>query len=130
VTTGSDGFCGTKDTIAPKAALSGLRNGKVFKHGKGPRKLKGTVTADPSGLSAVRLSIVRKVDKRCWAYDGTTERFARHRCRGWKYFKIGDRNAWSYLLPKRLPLGRYTIKVAATDKSANRSESQVVIRVR
>jgi hypothetical protein len=130
VTTGQDGFCGSRDTIAPTVTLAGLRNGKVFKHGRGPRKLAGSVTPDPSGLSAVRLSIVRKVGKRCWAYDGGRERFARHRCGGWKYFRIGDRNDWSYLLPKRLPHGRYTIKVAATDKSANRSESQVVIRVR
>ena len=129
-TSGSDGRCGTKDSEPPRPSLLGLRNGKVLRHGKGPRVLKGRVSPDPSGLSAVRLSVLRKIGRRCWAFGGDTERFRRHRCGGWRYFKVGDRAEWSYLLPRRLPKGRYTIKVRATDKAANHSEIRVVIRVR
>ena len=42
-----------------------------------------------------------------------------HRCGGSRSFRIGDRAEWSYLLPKRLPRGRYTIRVAAIDKAGN-----------
>jgi hypothetical protein len=129
-TSGSDGLCGTKDSEAPVASFARLRNGQVFKHGRGPRKLAGSVTADPSGLRSVRLSIVRKRHGRCWAFDGETERFERHRCGGWRSFRIGDRAEWSYLLPRRLGTGRYSIRAAAIDKAGNDSSARVRIRVR
>ena len=143
VTSGSDGNCGTQlppsavlgtekpdDKTAPVASFSRLADGKVFKRGRGPRKLEGSVTPDPSGLLSVRLSILRKADGRCWAFDGASERFKRHRCGGWRSFRIGDRADWSYLLPKRLGKGRYTIRAAAIDKAGNDSATQVEIRVR
>ena len=67
--------------------------------------------AVPSGIKSVRLSILRRHKGRCWAFDGDAERFKRHRCGGSRSFRIGDRAEWSYLLPKRLPVGRYTIRV-------------------
>ena len=119
VTTGSDGACGSKvpgapgapggarpggpDTTAPVAKIAGLK--KVFARGRGPRELRGTVSADPSGIRSVRLAISRRRGSRCSAFDGTRERFTAHRCGGWKSFKLGDRQAWSYLLPKRLATG-------------------------
>ena len=102
----------------------------VFKRGRGPRKLEGSVTPDPSGLLSVRLSILRKADGKCWAFDGASERFERHRCGGTSSFRIGDRADWAHLLPKRLPSGRYTIRAAAIDKAGNDSATQVEIRVR
>jgi hypothetical protein len=145
VTTGSDGACGTttpggapppppleaaKDETAPVASISGLRRGKVFSRKRAPRTLRGTVSADPSGIKSVRLSILRRVGKRCWAFDGRSEQFERHRCRGSKSFRIGDRAEWSYLLPQRLPRGRYTIRVAAIDRAGNDSVAETEIRVR
>jgi hypothetical protein len=102
----------------------------VFKHKRGPRRLSGRVTADPSGLLSVRLSILRKTPTGCWAFDGRRERFEPHRCGGHSSFRIGDRTQWSYLLPKRLPKGRYTIRAVAIDNAGNESVTRVVIRVR
>jgi hypothetical protein len=143
VTTGSDGSCGSQlppgtplgtekpdDKTAPVATLTGLKQGKVFSRRKAPRELRGTVSADESGIKSVRLSIVRKRKGRCWAFDGAAERFERHRCGGSKSFRIGDRADWSYLLPKRLARGRYTIRVAAIDNAGNASATKTEIRVR
>jgi hypothetical protein len=143
VTSGADGACGSslpagpqppvgsvKDTTAPVATLSGLKNGKVFSRRRAPRVLKGTVSSDPSGIKSVRLSILRKRGGRCWAFDGASERFKRHRCGGSRSFRIGDRAEWSYLLPKRLPRGRYTIRVAAIDNAGNASATTTRIRVK
>ena len=90
----------TKDTTAPTATIAGLK--KRYAHGRGPRELRGTVSADPSGIKSVRLAITRRKGDRCWTFAGGRERFVRHRCGGWKSFKIGDRADWSYLLPERL----------------------------
>ena len=38
------------------------------------------------------------------------------------YFAIGDRQSWSYLLPKRLGKGRYVFDAVAIDKSGNRDQ--------
>jgi hypothetical protein len=143
VSTGSDGNCGTQlpptavlgterpdDKTAPVASFSRLKNGKVYRRKRAPRRLSGSVTPDPSGLQSVRLSILRKVGKRCWAFDGASERFERHRCGGRDSFRIGDRADWSYLLPERLGRGRYTIRAVAIDKAGNDSATRVVIRVR
>ena len=141
VTTGSDGACGSrvgggpalapaKDVTAPVAALTGLKDGAVFSRRRAPRVLRGTVSADPSGIRSVRLSIARKRRGRCWVFDGETERFERHRCGGRRSFRIGDRAEWSYLLPARLPRGRYTIRVVAIDRAGNDSVTEARIRVR
>jgi hypothetical protein len=118
------------DKTAPRASFARLKNGKVYKRKRAPRKLSGSVTADPSGLLSVRLSILREVGDRCWAFDGDSERFERHRCGGRSSFKIGDRAEWSYLLPKRLGKGRYVIRAVAIDNAGNDSAERVVIRVR
>jgi hypothetical protein len=143
VTTGADGNCGTQlppraalgtekhdDKTAPVASFARLRNGMVFKRSRAPRRLAGSVTPDPSGLLSVRLSILRQAGDRCWAFDGASERFERHRCGGRRSFRIGDRADWSYLLPRRLGTGRYVIRAVAIDKAGNDSVTQVVIRVR
>jgi len=120
-----------QDTTAPTAAFSSaLADGRVFSRRKAPRELSGTVSADPSGLRSVRLSILRTRDGKCWTYRDTTERFKRHRCGGKWYFRIGDRAEWSYLLPRKLPKGRYTIGVMAVDKAFNESRTTVRIRVK
>jgi hypothetical protein len=141
VTSGNDGNCGTQlppaavlgterpdDKTAPRASFARLK--KVYKRRNAPRRIAGRVSADPSGLQSVRLSILRKSGGRCWTFDGVHERFERHRCGGRDSFRIGDRAEWSYLLPERLRKGRYTIRAVAIDKAGNDSATRVVIRVR
>jgi hypothetical protein len=118
------------DSLAPKASLRGLRDGRTFKRRRAPRVIRGRVTADPSGILSVRLAVSRRLGARCWAFDDETARFERHRCGGWQSWKVGDRPEFSYLLPRRLPRGRYTIRVAAIDKAGNDSVTRTRIRVR
>jgi hypothetical protein len=118
------------DKTAPVATLSGVKDGATYSRKRAPRELRGTVSADPSGIKSVRLSIVRRHKGRCWAFDSASERFERHRCGGSRSFRIGDRAEWSYLLPKRLARGRYTIRVAAIDKAGNASATETELRVR
>jgi hypothetical protein len=119
-----------EDSTAPVAAFTSLADGRVYSHRKAPRELAGTVSADPSGLRSVRLSIRRQKGGRCWTYRDTTERFKRHACGGKWYFRIGDRADWSYLLPRTLPRGRYTLGVMAVDKAFNESRTEIEVRVR
>jgi hypothetical protein len=134
VTDGADGSCGTsvpgqpatpaapvaKDTSAPVARIRGIRSGQRFKRKRAPRTLRGTVSPDPSGLRAVKLSLTRSSGGRCQLYSPSQERFRNSRCGGRVNFKIGDRQDWSYLLPKRLGKGRYVLDAIAVDKLGNR----------
>ena len=137
LTSGTDGLCGSIDREAPRALVTGIAEGEVFGRGRGPRELTGRV-GEPSGLHAVKLRLTRRVGGRCSAWSGSKERFVRRRCgarHGW-WFRIGDRADWSYLLPARLPRGRYVLDVNAIDRAYNRDdrrrrgENRVVFRVR
>lgn len=125
-TSGSDGRCGTRDRLAPFATLAGLKDKQVFPAGKGPRALSGTLAADPSGILMVKLRIHRRAGESCSYFSGRQERFRKVRCgvANAKWFKIGDRADWSYLLPSRLPKGEYVIDVNAIDKAYNRDDSR------
>ncbi|HKE79317.1 MAG TPA: DUF4430 domain-containing protein [Solirubrobacteraceae bacterium] len=137
-TTGDDGNCGTKDRRAPRGKILSIREGQRFKKGKGPRGLSGIVTADPSGIADIRLRLTRNERTHCSTYDGRRERFAAmKRCgakRG-KWFSVGDREQWSYLLPSRLGPGRYVLDVQARDRAGNvdtllqRTRTRVVFTV-
>ncbi len=118
------------DKTAPRASFTGLRMGRRYARGRGPRLLRGTIAADPSGIARVNLSLTRERRGKSWYFSGRSERFRRQPRGRSVFFSIGDRQDWSYLLPRRLGTGRYTIKVAATDKAGNRAETRVVIRVR
>jgi len=132
VTDGADGACGTTapgaaappvavaDTAAPVARISGIREGQRFKRKRAPRTLRGSVSPDPSGLRAVKLSLTRSSRGRCQLYSPTRERFRGSRCGRRVNFSIGDRQDWSYLLPGRLGKGRYVLDVIAVDKAGNR----------
>jgi hypothetical protein len=109
-----------RDTAAPVGRIRGIRNGQRFKRRKAPRTLRGSVAPDPSGLQAVKLSLTRSFRGRCQLYSPTRERFRGSRCGRRVNFSIGDRQDWSYLLPKRLGKGRYVLDVIAVDKAGNR----------
>jgi len=138
LTTGDDGACGTRDRRPPLGKILSIREGQRFGGGRGPRTLSGIVAPDPSGLAAVRLRLTRNDGGRCATFDGRTERFATlKRCGAahGKWFNVGDREAWSYLLPARLGRGRYVLDVQARDRAGNvdtllqRTRTRVVFRV-
>ena len=136
VTTGSDGACGSvvpspPDRTAPLAAIDGIRDGQRFSRRRAPRELHGIVSADPSGLWAVKIRLTRRLGERCWYFSGTRERFLKRTC-GKKYaFKVADQPTWSYLLPARLPRGRYVLDTYAIDNAFNHGPTRRVrFRVR
>jgi hypothetical protein len=119
--------CAGCPDIAPPAPPSrgkilSVREGQRFARGRGPRVLRGTVAAT-SGVRAIRLRLTRNDSGRCQTFDGRRERFVRlRRCgaaRG-RWFGVGDRAAWSYLLPARLGRGRYVLDLEVTDGAGNR----------
>ncbi len=157
VTDGADGFCGTRtpagqtfgpatseqsalvrDTTRPFAAISGLRDGRVFSRRRAPRVLRGSVD-EAGGVLMVKLRLSRTSRGKCWSYSGKRERFVRRsRCgaeRGWG-FTVGDKATWEYQLARRLPRGRYVLDVNAVDRAYNRDDerrrgsTRVVFRVR
>jgi hypothetical protein len=119
------------DTTAPLAAIDGISNGQRFARRRAPRELHGTVSADPSGLWAVKIRLTRRSGKRCWYFSGTRERFLKRTC-GKRYaFKVSDQPTWSYLLPRRLPRGRYVLDTYAIDNAFNHGATETVrFRVR
>ena len=155
VSSGLDGLCGSADRQPPKALVTGVREGQTFAAGSGPRELSGRVGVlapfapraavdvaalrpDPSGLLMVKLRLTRNDRGRCSAWSGKRERFVKRPCgarHGW-WFRVGDKAEWSYLMPSRLPRGRYVLDVNAIDKAYNRDdmrrrgENRVVFRVR
>jgi hypothetical protein len=144
VTTGADGACGTTipapgappiarpDKTAPRATPSSIKDEQVFK--TGPRELGGSFS-DPSGIKTVKLRLAKRAGGKCWYLSGKMETFRRTKCGREKYFAIGDRADWSYLLPARLSKGRYVLDAVAIDGAGNRtplarSTTRVVFRVR
>ncbi len=134
LTNGSDGLCGSvppPDATAPTASILGIRDGQRFTRRRAPRELSGTVSADPSGLWAVKIRLTRRFNGKCWYFSGSREQFVKRTCGKQYAFKVGDRAEWSYLLPARLPRGRYVLSTYAIDNAFNRSqENRVVFRVR
>jgi hypothetical protein len=136
VTSGTDGACGTvqpsaPDRTAPVATIAGIRDGQAFSRRGAPRELRGSVTADPSGLWAVKIRLTRRLGKTCWYFSGSKEQFLKRTCGKQYAFKVGDRTDWSYLLPARLPRGRYVLDSYAIDNVFNHGASQTVrFRVR
>ena len=136
VTDGADGACGTtvlpaRDTTAPTSTILGIRDGQRFRRQRAPRELRGTASADPSGLWAVKIRLTRRHRGTCWYFSGSREQFLERTCGKQYAFKVGDRAKWSYLLPRRLPRGRYVLSTYAIDNAFNRGEERrVVFRVR
>jgi hypothetical protein len=133
--TGDDGRCGTRDRRAPEGRILGITSGSVFGARSAPRELRAEVPADPSGLHAVKLRLTRRSDGRCWYFSGRREAFRRTRCGTGSAFVAGKEASLSYLLPSRLPRGRYVLDVVAIDGAFNRDQlargrNRVVFTVR
>jgi hypothetical protein len=96
-----------------------------FARGRGPRTLRGDIQAS-SGVRDVRLRLTRTVRGHCETFDGRRERFVRlSRCGAARvrWFSVGDRAEWSYLLPSRLGRGRYVLDIEVTDASGARDRT-------
>jgi Domain of unknown function (DUF4430) len=107
------------DRTPPAAQLAGLTDHALLS--RGPRELRGSFGADPSGLRSVKLRLTKRLGKRCWYFSGRSERFIGTHCGKGAYFEIGDRSDWSYLLPSRLTRGRYVLDAIAIDTAGNRT---------
>lgn len=138
-TNGHDGLCGTKDTTPALGQIKGVLEQERFARGKGPRTLTGIANPDASGLRLVQLRLERNDRGRCSAFDGARARFVRMRRCGAahaRWFAAGTRSPWSYLLPTRLPRGRYVLDVRTTDGAGNvdatlqRTRNRIVFYVR
>jgi Domain of unknown function (DUF4430) len=126
ITNGRDGNCGTPDRTAPAGSVRGIAEGQRFARGKGPRELRVMVAGDPAGLLVVKLRLTRNDRGRCSTFSGKTERFRHVKCgasHGF-WFGVGDRAETSYLLPSRLPRGRYVLDVNAIDKTFHRDDAR------
>ncbi|MDA0161125.1 hypothetical protein OM076_12670 [Solirubrobacter ginsenosidimutans] len=108
----------TPDRSAPTAKLVGLTDRQTLK--TGPRELKGSFT-DVSGIKSVKLRLAKRAGGKCSYFSGKLETFRRTKCGTEKYFAIGDRADWTYLLPAKLGKGRYVLDAIAIDGAGNRT---------
>lgn len=126
---GDDGTCGTPLTahggpeiISPPppkqpvnlARAGGVAGGHTYSRRRAPRVLTGSIEVPSGGtLREVRLSLQRSRRGRCWAFNGARAAFVHSRCGTARFFKVADTSSFSYLLPTRLPAGRYVYEVQA-----------------
>jgi hypothetical protein len=130
---GNDGNCGTTSisdgspefihgplpTPLPAVAHAGsVRNGRHYPRRAAPRVLSGSVEV-PAGdtLREVRLSLQRSNHGRCFALDGARAAFVHAKCHAQRFFKVAATSSFSYLLPARLPAGRYVYAVEAVNNT-------------
>ena len=120
---GDDGTCGTPDHKATYGFIKSIREHQHFRHRHGPRELQGTSDPDPSGLKDVQLRLtVRAHGNRCATFSSARLRFVHmKRCgaRRGKWFSIGSKADWTYLLPKALGRGRYVLDLKTIDGAGN-----------
>ena len=118
-----------KDKLPPALAIRGIRNGQHFRRGHGPRKIAGTAS-DASGLFQVYFRLRRHSHAGCQWYSAKRSVFTRPRSHCTPRFqKVGNKAPWSYLLPARLPKGRYTLEEKAIDLAFNPARTRVSFTV-
>ncbi len=139
--TGADGTCGTSapantpvlhtatggpQIIAPSPAVvlahaTSVREGHVYSRRHAPRVLSGKVVTQ-SSVTSISLRLLRSHGGHCWAYSGRRARLERSACGRGGFFKVASGGqSFSYLLPARLPVGRYVLEIKATDSAGNRT---------
>ena len=116
------------DRTAPRVTLTSLRANARYR--RGPRLLAGSV-ADAGGIHQAYFRLRRTARGGCSWYSAKRERFTRPgSCRSARFNRVGDRGSFSYLLPERLPSGRYLLEVKALDRALNVSTRRVRFSVR
>jgi hypothetical protein len=141
----ADGNCGTTVPTTPPIAApyrgpfalvpktTSLLDGHFYS-GSAARLITGQVLSH-SAVSSVSLELRRSYHGRCWAYNGTSERFAKASCGSGQPFTVGTSASFSYLLPAKLSPGRYVLDITAKDVAGNtttlaRGTSRIVFFVR
>jgi hypothetical protein len=106
------------DRTPPVARTTAIPEGRVFARDQGPRVLRGLLT--------VKLRLTRNDGGHCSSFSRRLERLRPARCGAThaRWFAIGSSADWSYLLPTRVPRGRYVPDVNAIDKSYNRDDAR------
>ena len=119
------------------AKIAGVKNGHVYSRHSAPRVLKGVVEIPPGGtLKQVRIRLERRYRGHCWDFSGSRVRFVRARkCDTASFFSVGGSESFSYLLPARLPKGRYVFDIEGVDSAGHVTKlvsgvSHVVFRVK
>jgi hypothetical protein len=139
---GNDGTCGTTfPTKAPGQApgssmvpgaetghttlvadAGGVHNGRVYSRRHAPRVLSGKVISK-TPVTSISIRLRRTYKGHCWAYNGAQERLQHVRCSRGSFFKVGSGgSSFSYLLPSKLPPGRYVYEIEATDSAGSHSQ--------
>jgi hypothetical protein len=151
---GSDGTCGTtvvqgsggSSTLTPNAKLPagpdlaevvGVKSGHIYSRRKAPRVLEGRVNVfEGDTLRQTRMLLERRDGDHCFNFSGSRESFVRARkCGTASFFSVGVTESFSYLLPARLPAGRYVYDVDAVEGTGKITKlvsgvSHVVFRVK
>ena len=126
--TSSGGGASTGAAGPPVARLSSP--GRIVYRRRGPRLLRGIVDA-PRGIHGVYLRIRWTARGGCRWYSARREGFTKPRtCRSARFFRVGDRPEFSYLLPERPARGRYVVELKALDRTLARAVSAVRFTVR
>ncbi len=104
-----DGHILTGPSTALVARVLGIANGRVYSRRSAPRVLRGIVDIAAGGtLRQVRIRLQRRAGRRCFNFNGVTRALralAEVRCGG---VLLGRQQpVFTYLLPSRLPAGRY-----------------------
>ena len=117
--------------------VNGIANGHVFRRHHGPRVLQGEVEVLNGGtLHQVRISLRRRYRGRCFDFSGSRESFVRtKKCGSATFFSVGGSESFSYLLPTRLPKGRYVFDIEGVDSTGQTTKlvsgvSHVVFQVK
>ena len=116
-----------RDTIPPRAFISGIRN-RTYR--RAPRVLRGRVE-DDRAIHGVYLRL-RMIDAQgCRWLSGRSETFSRPRsCERARFIRLGNAAEWSYQLPFELRGGaRYIVDVKVLDRGLNKDTEQVRFRV-
>jgi len=115
----------------------GVTSGRVYSRRFAPRVLRGVVNVGAGGtLRQVRIRLERRAGRHCFNFSGSRARFVRaKKCGAAAFFSVGSAASFSYLLPARLPVGRYVYDIQAVDSSGRVTGlvggvSHVVFRVK
>ena len=87
-------------------------------------------------LHQVRISLRRRYRGRCFDFSGSRESFVRtKKCGSATFFSVGGSESFSYLLPTRLPKGRYVFDIEGVDSTGQTTKlvsgvSHVVFQVK
>jgi hypothetical protein len=117
--------------------IAGVKNGHVYSRRSAPRVLTGAIEVPAGGtLRQVRISLERHYRGHCFDFSGSRESFVRaKKCGSAAFFSVGGSESFSYLLPARLPKGRYVFEIEGVDSTGQTTKlvsgvSHVVFQVK